>query len=70
MEENEKKVDRVALGVGEVATIRLPTSRERTTLNLNGTDPVLVISHVDRNPDIIPALDVSVVPRPYGIGNL
>jgi hypothetical protein len=34
---------------------------------MNHLEPVLVISHVDREADIVSVLGVTIAPRPYGI---
>ena len=55
------------LGVGESVSARLPTRDEQFTLGIASRDPVLVVQRVDREPDVLPADGVIVVPRPYGV---
>jgi hypothetical protein len=67
MHDAESEFDAVFLGVGEAATVRWPTDEERSRLCMNHLEPVLVISHVDREADIVSVLGVTIAPRPYGI---
>jgi hypothetical protein len=59
--------DQVLLGVGESVFARLPTLDEQVTLGIAAREPVLVVRRVDREPDVLPADGVIVVPRPYGV---
>jgi hypothetical protein len=59
--------DQLMLGVGESVFARLPTLDDQFTLGIAARDPVLVVRRVDREPDVLPADGVIVVPRPYGV---
>ena len=67
MYNTEFEANAVFLGVGEAATVRWPTDEEQSRLCMDQLEPVLVISHVDRDPDIVSVLGVTIAPRPYGI---
>ena len=64
---NSSIEDQVMLGVGESVFARLPTPDEQFTLGIAARDPVLVVRRVDREPDVLPAEGVIVMPRPYGV---
>jgi DNA-binding GntR family transcriptional regulator len=57
----------ILLGVGEYVAARLPTPDEQAALDIEPDTPVLVVNHTDRDPDVIPADDVTVWARLYGV---
>jgi hypothetical protein len=59
--------DRILLGLGEEAEVRLPTLEEQFTHAVGEQEPVIVVHHADRADDIVPARCRKVAARTYGV---
>jgi hypothetical protein len=59
--------DRILLGLGEEAEVRLPTLEEQFAHAVGDKEPVIVVHHADRSDDIMPACGRRVAARTYGV---
>lgn len=57
----------IRLGLAEYVEARMPTVDEQVWLGTGVDEPVFVVHHVDRPPDVVPATGVRVVARNYGV---
>jgi hypothetical protein len=64
---NAMTTQELRLAVGDTVTVRQPTAEEQTRYGVKAGEPVLVVQHVDRSPDVLPADSVTIAPRSYGM---
>jgi hypothetical protein len=59
--------DRILLGLGEEVEVRLPTLEEQFAHAVGEQEPVIVVHHVDRGDEVMPACGQRVAARNYGV---
>jgi hypothetical protein len=59
--------DRILLGLGEEAEVRLPTLEEQFTYAVGEKEAVMVVHHADRGDEVMPACGRRVAARTYGV---
>ena len=58
--------DRIHLGIGESVSARLPTNEEQARFGIDPQQPVFVVHHPERGPEVFPSDGVIVSPLTYG----
>jgi hypothetical protein len=59
--------DRILLGLGEEAEVRLPTLEEQFAHAIGEKEPVIVVHHADRGDEVMPACGQWMAARTYGV---
>jgi hypothetical protein len=58
---------RILLGIGEEVIARTPTPVEQSTFSIGPDEPVLALHHTDGEADVMPAKNVTIAARRYGV---
>jgi hypothetical protein len=64
---DEHPANCIYLGLGEEAEARMPTVDEQVEHEISVDEPVIVVYHTDRQPEVFPASRATVVARNYGV---